>query len=252
MGLSLEEIGKLYAPGPRDIGVVARWNRRNVAPVAIPGFADSLTALDRVVHSELEPALQSRISEDSLNSLFKPVDALGTIVLTNARNANQEKLRRLSQKYGPGSPQLNVVEVGLNYLFQLKVPGFAPSTDGWTSPYEIVATYRTTDLTGSKSGTDSTFRGHAVTTGQIGVRKYNFAPDCGTGHRLSELINPCQSSLGAFLMGPRDSPLLSPLSLATRGGVYLSRGKYHFAGVVFGPGKRFVFGVDQQILPYIF
>jgi len=256
MGLSLEQLGKLYSPGPRDIAIVSRWNRRQVGGVALPGFTDSLTTLNRLIHSELEPALQAKLAGDSLDRLFKPVDELGTIILRNARDANQEKLRRLSAKYGPGSPQLNVVEVALNYIAQLKSPVFSPSPDGWTSPYEIVATYRSTDLTGSKAasktGTDTTFRAHVVTTAQLGVRKYNFAPNCGTGHRLSELINPCQSSFGAFLMGPTDSPLLSPLALSTRGGVYHTRGKYHFAGVVFGPGKRFVFGLDQQVLPYIF
>jgi hypothetical protein len=250
--LSLAQVQQLYNPGPKNVGIVARWNRHAVEPVAEPGFADSLTALNRVIHTELEPALQTRLSEDSLNALFKPVDALGTLVLRAAQGNNQEKLRRFAVKYGPGSPQLNLVEVGLNYLVQLKVPGFAPSPDGWTSPYEIVATYRTTDLTASKTATDSTLRGRVVTTGQLGIRKYNFDPNCGRGHRLSELINPCQASFGAFMMGPTDSPLLSPLQIADRGGVYLSRGKYHIAAVFFGSGRRFVFGVDQQIIPYLF
>jgi hypothetical protein len=251
MDLSLDGLAESYAPGSKDMRIVARWSRSSVAPLTAPGFTDSLAALDRVIHSELEPALQGKITEDSLNSLFKPVDAFGTKVLQVAKATNQEKLRRFAVKYGPGSPQLNVAEVVLNYLAQLKVPGFAPSADGWTSPYEVVTTYRTTDLTASKTGGDNV-RGHVVTTGQLGIRKYNFDPDCGQGHRLSELINPCQSSFGAFLMGPSDSPLVRPWRLTSRGGVYLSRGKYHVAGVFLGPGKRFVFGVDQQLLPYLF
>ncbi len=252
MSLSLGELQAIYSPGPKPVGIIARWRKDAVQPAVAPGFADSVTALSRVLHAELEPALQARISEDSLNALFAPVDAFGTLVLRAAQTNNQEKLRRFAVKYGPGSPQLNLVEVALNYLAQLKMPGFAPSPDGWTSPYEIVATYRTTDLTVSKTTTDSATRGRAVTTAQLGLRKYNFDIGCGQGSKLAELINPCQASAGLFLMPSEDRPLLSPLRLTDRLGLYLARGKYHAAIVFLGPGKRFVFGLDQQILPYLF
>jgi len=248
MGLTLDELTDVYTHRRADLPTIARWDRD--APFLAPGLVDSLVALNVVAHGQLLTALQGRLSRDSLNVLYKPIDDFGTQVLTKAQAANQEKLRRFYVKYGPESPQLNLAEVGLNYLGQLFIPGLLPSADGWPTPYELVATYRTTDLTAAQSDAGR-LTGRVVTTAQLGVRMYGFSEDCGQGGRFVQLVNPCQSSLGAFLMGPRDAPLARVWGSGVRGGVYVSRGKYH-VGYVLGAEKRVVFGVDQQMVPYVF
>ena len=248
MGLTLDELTDMYTHRRADLATVARWDRQ--APALAPGLVDSLVALNTVAHGQLLTALQGRMSRDSLDVLYKPIDDFGTLVLVKARAANQEKLRRFYVKYGPQSPHLNLAEVGLNYLGQLFIPGLLPSEDGWPTPYELVATYRTTDLTAAQSNAGH-LTGRVVTTAQLGVRMYGFSESCGKGGRFADLMNPCQSSAGAFLMGPRDAPLARVWGSGLRGGVYVARGKYH-VGYVAGAEKRVVFGVDQQIVPYVF
>jgi hypothetical protein len=227
---------------------VARWNRQ--VPQFELGFVDSLVALNTVAHGALQRALMEKLTRESLDSLYKPIDDFGAQVLIKARAANQEKLRRFYIKYGPASPHLNLAEVGINYLGQLFIPGLLPSADGMPSPYELVATYRTTDLTAAHSDAGH-LTGRVVTTAQAGVRMYGFSETCGKGGRFVELIDPCQSSAGAFFMGPRDAPLAKLWGSGQRAGFYLARGKYHL-GYVFGAEKRLVFGVDQQLVPYVF
>lgn len=248
MGLTLDQLTDLYTHRRADLATVARWDRD--APSLTPGLVDSLVALNTVAHGQLLTALQIRLTRDSLDVLYKPIDDFGSDVLVKARAANQEKLRRFYVKYGPQSPHLNLAEVGLNYLGQLFIPGLLPSEDGWPTPYELVATYRMTDLTAAQSNAGH-LTGRVVTTAQLGVRMYGFSESCGKGGRFAELMNPCQSSAGAFLMGPRDAPLVRVWGSGMRGGVYVARGKYHL-GYVVGPEKRLVFGVDQQVVPYVF
>jgi hypothetical protein len=248
MSLTLDELTDVYTRRRADLETVARWNRH--VPQFEPGFVDSLVALNTVAHGALQRALMEKLSKESLDSLYKPIDDFGTQVLVKARAANQDKLRRFYIKYGPESPRLNLAEVGLNYLGQVFIPGLLPSEDGMPSPYELVATYRTTDLTAAKSDAGE-LTGRVVTTAQIGVRMYGFSETCGQGGRFVELIDPCHSSAGAFVMGRRDAPLSKLWGSGQRAGVYVARGKYHL-GYVFGAEKRLVFGVDQQLVPYVF
>ncbi|MEO8336858.1 MAG: hypothetical protein ABI664_17880 [bacterium] len=248
LGMTLDQLTDVYTRRRADLPTVARWNRH--VPQFESGFVDSLVALNTVAHGALQRALMEKLSRPSLDSLYKPIDDFGAEVLVRARTANQEKLRRFYIKYGPESPQLNLAEVGLNYLGQLFIPGFLPNSDGMPSPYELVATYRTTDLTAAQSDAGHV-TGRVVTTAQVGVRMYGFSETCGKGGRFVELIDPCHSSAGAFFMGPRDAPLSKLWGSGQRAGLYVARGKYHL-GYVFGADKRVVFGVDQQLVPYVF
>ena len=248
--LSLDDIADIVTRHSVSVGTVARWDRQLVSAYSTPALRDSVRSLTTVAHGSLEAALQQKLTRRELDSLYAPVDSLGTLVLLLAKANNQEKLRRYEVKYGPGSPQLNAAEVALNYLAQLTLPGFLPSDDGYPTPYEIVAAYRTTDLTAAQSDA-SHLTARAVSTAQLGLRIYGFGASCGKGGHFVDILNPCQSSLGAFLASPNDGALSQPWRAGSRAGVYLARGKYH-VGYVFGTQQRLVFGIDQQILPYVF
>lgn len=248
--LSLDQVADLFTRRSPRIGTVARWDRNPCAPGATSCFYNTLVGVLRIAHGSLEQALQSRLSKDSLDVLYRPIDQLGTIVLQRAGADNQEKLRRYGVKYGASSPQLNVAEVGLNYLAQLAVPGFLPSADGWPSPYEIVADYRPWDLTAAESAS-AHLTARAVATTLAGLRVYNFGASCGGGGVLADLLHPCESSGGAFLLAPRDQALSRTWGSDMRLGAYLSRGKYH-VGFVFGANPRVALGIGTQLLPYIF
>ena len=249
-GLSLADLADIVTRRSVSIGTVARWDRELVNSYTTRPFRDSVNSLATVAHGSLEALLQAKLNKHELDSLYKPIDSLGTLILLLAKDNNQEKLRRYEIKYGPASPQLNVAEVGLNYVAQLVVPGFLPTQDGYPTPYEIVATYRTTDLTAAQSSA-SHLTARVVSTAQLGLRIYGFTENCGKGSRFADLLNPCHSSLGAFFAAPSDGALSQPWRTASRSGFYLARGRYH-VGYVFGAQQRLVFGTDQQILPYVF
>ena len=245
-GASLNDVIAVYTTRGPDFKAIAGWNRDRWSP----GLVDSLTMVRSIANGELYPALRRlQLPKPSLDSIMAPLDSLQDKLLAVQLASNKEKLRRFFIKYGPNAPRLNAAEVLLNYVAQLAIPGFLPSPDGTPTPNELVATYRTTDLTASQTAVDP-FRAHVVTSGQVGLRRYTFDEGCGEG-RFADLLHPCQWSLGGFLVGPSDSPLNSPWQLRHRGGFYLARGKYH-VGAIFGGDRRLVFGVDQQLLPYVF
>ena len=162
MGMTLDQLTDAYTHRRADVSTVARWYRH--VPQFETAFVDSLVALNTVAHGSLQAALMATLSRPAMDSLYKPIDDFGTQVLVKARAANQEKLRRFYIKYGPDSPRLNLAEVGINYLGQLFIPGMLPSEDGLPSPFELVATYRTTDLTAAKDDSGD-LTGRVVTTG---------------------------------------------------------------------------------------
>lgn len=247
LGLSLDDLTTIYTRRSATVRTVARWNSARVAPA----FADSLASLNKIAFGQLEQLLRTALTADSLGRLYAPIDEFRRRVQLAALASNQERLRRFAQKYGPSSPQLNLAEVALNYAAQLTVPGFLPDDAGAPSPYEIVATYRTTDLTAAR-GSESKLTARVVSTAQLGVRKYSFKEGCGIGSRFADLLSPCQSSLGVFMMGPDDAPLRRVWGSGNRAGLYAARGKYHLGFVALGGGRRVVVGVDQQLVPFTF
>ena len=101
--------------------------------------------------SGIGPRLVAAFGSSVADHFIAPMDELETKILLSAQAKNAEKLRRYEIKYGPESARLNIAEV----LDQLLVarPSWsplAPGEDG-PSPFELVGTYTTSDLTASRS-----------------------------------------------------------------------------------------------------
>ena len=257
MHMGLDSLGLAYSGLAPEFTTVLRWNRDafsrdSVATrAALPaGFRDSLVQLNIVAHGTLQRELEARIGADSLNMLYRPVDQFLQIVLQHGMARNGETLRRFAVKYGPDSPHLNLLEAGLNYAGQLLLPGVFLGSNGGPSPWEMVAAYRTTDLTVSSTPTEAR-RLRVVTSAQLGMRWYNFARSCGEGSQVHQLLHPCHAAAGAFVMGPADTPLAQLWKDGQRAGAYGAWGNYHL-GFVLGQERRVVFGLDTQVLPYLF
>lgn len=250
MDMGLDVLSDIYSGARPGYATILRWNRDGFSHSLPAGFTDSLVKLNVVAHGSLQSDLQSKIGPDSLAVLYRPVDLLLQQVLEKSAAANGEKIRQFWVKYGPDSPRLNLAEAGLNYLGQLVLPTVFLGRDGGPSPYELVAAYRTTDLTVSQTAADDR-KLRVVTSAQLGMRYYNFAQGCGEGSHIHQLLHPCHVSGGAFLMGPQDTPLAQLWKSGQRWGAYVAWGSYH-AGYVAGQEKRLVFGLDTQVLPYIF
>jgi hypothetical protein len=248
--ITVDQVASIFTRRQATIRTVARIDRDPCAPGVNACYYGALVRLMRIANGRVQTLMRAQFPAD-VATLFGPANALGTRVLQMARDANTEKLRRYEIKYGPRSPRLNLAEVGLNYVAQLAVPGFRPSADKGPSPLELVASYKTTDLTAAKNDSaDLTVR--LVSTGQLGLRVYRFNGTCGTGNWVvANLVHPCQSSGGFFVMGPRDATLLRTWGSDSRAGVYVARGNYH-AGYVFGGARRVVVGTGVQIVPFVF
>lgn len=257
MHMGVDSLGLAYSGLAPEFPAVLRWNRDafsrdSIASRALlpAGFRDSLVQLNIVAHGTLQRELEVRIGADSLNVLYRPVDQFLQIVLQHGIARNGETLRRFAVKYGPTSPHLNLLEAGLNYVGQLLLPNVFLGSNGGPSPWEMVSAYRTTDLTVSGSLTEAR-RLRVVTGAQLGMRRYNFAIGCGEGSQVHQLLHPCHVAAGAFVMGPADTPLAQLWKDGQRAGAYGAWGNYHL-GFVLGRERRVVFGLDTQVLPYIF
>ncbi len=149
-------------------GQVARFRRREVVPGLGAGDAADLDSLTRLTVAELQRAMEARqppVPDDSIDTILAPLTALHLNELQVSIAQSLEKLNRFERKYGPDSPRLNVVEVGLNYVAQW-VPLFKPNTEGWPSRFELVTSYVPLYLT----VVDGNAR--PVTIAELGLRSY--------------------------------------------------------------------------------
>lgn len=249
--LTIDQVADAITRNRAGFGTVARWDPRMEQLLAQPWFRGALLTLPLVANGSVAPLLEERgVPRDSIRGLLAPTDELGRRVGERALASNQEKLRRYEIKYGPDSPRLNAVEVGLNYAGQLWLPFLQPSADGWPSRFEIIAAYRTAELTAFR-GADDDLEGHVVSAGQLGVRWYHFGERWGAGNRLQRVLRPRYGSAGAYVMGPRDLPLQRPWAKGNRPGLFIGWGGFHVAYVFESP-RRFVIGTGTQLIPYVF
>lgn len=238
---------QLRAGASRQAGLsrVARWRRKAEAPGLGDGDAAALETLIRLMRGDLRPAMEERVPpvpEDSINLIMAPVDALHAEQLQGSIAQSLEKLNRFERKYGPDAPQLNAVEVGVNYLAQW-VPLFLPSAEGWPSRFEIVGSYVPAYLTMVDS------KARAVTVAEVGLRSYIWRQ--GWGGKEGGVLRPGYLSFGVAVAGARDGVFVSPLQGESRVGAFLGWGeaKVAFLG---GDRKRVLVTRQFQAIPFVF
>lgn len=251
MDMSLDTAGTIFFGASIDYPTILRWNRSKFSDNSLAGLKDTLQRILVIANSELRPKVLAIVGADSTHTLYDPFTVFQTRVLSLAKANNTERLREFEIKYGPDSPKLNLAEAGLNYLGQLVLPGVFLSHNGGPSPLEMVAKYSATNLTASRAAADSAMELHVVSSAQLGFRWYNFRPTCGQGNHMEKILNPCQITGGLFIVGPKDAALLNLFSGGQRRGFYISAMDYR-VGVILGQERRLVFGLETQVLPYIF
>ena len=251
--LTIDALAEIITKRRATFRDVARWNPQPRAPWAEPWFYDALVRLRRIANAAgtgIGPRLVAAFGSAGAERFIAPMDELETRVLRLAQAQNAEKLRRYEIKYGPESARLNIVEVLLNYAAERPSwSPFGPDENG-PSPLEIVATYSTSELTGSKSKS-ATFRPHVVSGAHAGLRYYRFGASTARGSRFQRFLKPQHVGAGMFFMGATDHPLISPFEKRMRSGGFLDWGLAR-TGVVVGRDWRAVIGVGKQILPYLF
>lgn len=185
------------------------------------------------------------------DAIFKEADdaveAYNDFRLDQAMLLVRTRLDRYQVKYGPGSARLNFLEVGLNAVLQA-TPWFRPNREG-PSPNEILLGYDTA------WGTVARDKAQAVSTLEIGWRRYDLDWREGGRRGWSALLRPRYVSGGLAIAEVRDGALRWPLNRAadrtTRLGPFLSLGDLKLA-FLFGSESRFLISRQVQILPNLF
>jgi hypothetical protein len=223
---------------------IARWKRVAEVPGLGAGDAATLDTLTRLMPAELRTALEGArvVSDDSVDRILAPLDALNFARRNISIAQSLEKLNRFERKYGPGAPQLNAVEVGLNYLAQW-VPLFLPNTEGWPSRFEIVGAYVPAYFTVSDS------KARAVTVAEVGLRSYIWRK--GWGGAEGGVWRPGYVSFGLAVAGDRDRAFVSPLQGESRIGAFLGWGQAKVA-YIGGDQKRVLVTRQFQAIPWVF
>jgi hypothetical protein len=190
-----------------------------------------------------------------LSTAAKAEPTLNTIVLElNGAEAdsgmqwNQEILRRLARKYGPGSAKLNALETVAAYgLQRVGAKGFGVNaTTGYPGPLEVVAAYTATYLTRSDDKT------RLVSAAELGLRRYFFRESWGTGSGRLAWLRPSYMSFGVAIAGDSDEPLSSPFSGKQRYGGFLGWGDMKVAYLMMGSNKRLLITQQLQVIPWVF
>jgi len=239
--------------GPAPIGVVSRsWekglavDRRYLkAPDGLAGDVDSL--LTWWHQDQGRARVRAVAPPDVFKHADDAVEEYNDALLDQAIALVSRRLDRYEVKYGPGSPKLNFVEVLLNTFVQSTKP-FRPNHDG-PSPNELLLGYSTS------WGTVSDDKAQAVSTLEVGWRRYNLDWHAGTARGWSALLRPRYVAGGVAMAEARDGALRWPLNGAadqtTRVGPFLSFGDLKVA-YLFGPESRFLVSRQVQLLPNLF
>jgi hypothetical protein len=175
------------------------------------------------------------------------VEAYNDALLEDAIRLVSRRLDRYEVKYGPGSPKLNFVEVGLNTALQ-GTAWFKPNHEG-PSPNELLVSYSTAWVTVTED------EAKAVSTLELGWRRYNLDWRSGERAGWSAMLRPRYVAIGLVAAEQRDGALRWPLNSVsakeTRLGPYLTFGDLKVA-YLFGPESRLLVSKQVQFLPNLF
>ena len=212
---------------------------------------DTLDTLRLIAKNELKRALETTadMTDDRIDSLLAPVESNYWEVLKIAKAKNLGIVRRYEQKFGPGAPQLNLLEALAANVLQHAGPPFGPGENG-AGPLEMVAGYGTTYFLAYQ------YRGPSIprqlTVGsllQLGIRWYQFDP--WGNSRFWRLMTPSYLTLGAAWGGKDDWFLLWPRDNDLNPGGFLEISGFQLA-VIPGDNTKVYLGRRFQVVPYFF
>jgi hypothetical protein len=173
--------------------------------------------------------MKAAVSGELWERADQAVEAYNDMLLDDAIRLVSRRLDRYEVKYGPGSPKLNFIEVSLNTLFQ-DTAWFRPNHDG-PSPNELLLSYSTAWITVAAD------QAKAVSTLEVGWRRYDLGWWAGERLGLSAMLRPRYVSAGLLIAEERDGALRWPFNSVSARATRL--GRTHIrdlkVGYLFGP-----------------
>ena len=216
-------------------------------PIRAKDLEQSVERIKDVFINDLRPRLDSAgVSEERSRSLRKPITEFQTEDLKLAMDRNDVRLSRFRQKFGPGAPRLNVLEVGFAYLLQ-GVPGFGPGPKG-PGPLEPVCAYSTSYVM-VYNGADIPGQLMISSAWETGLRWYWFGAS-DSPYSFWSLLKPSYLSIGAAFSSRREWFFLAH-DEAWDPGFFVDIGGFKSA-VLFGDEIRVFLGRQFQLVPYLF
>ncbi len=179
----------------------------------------------------------------AIDAIFPAYDKVDALLQQQAQREALDRLGRYERKFGPGSVQLNALEVGIAYLLQ-NVKGFRYDPESGPGPLEVVASYTTTYFSYAEDAFE------VVSASEFGLRRYIFSDGWGRGGYRGYL-KPAHFSFGVTVAGEKDGPLVWPWRGESRQGAFFAWGDVKVA-YVSGTNSRWLVSQQFQILPLIF
>ncbi len=235
----------LTGRGAASLAAVARLRQPAFQQLAaVPLDTAMRIVRSRLRSTELRPLVRQALGDSANQRFFTVSETAAQLYVRDARDRAVARVARYERKLGPQSPQLNGVEVLLNYSAQRWVPGFAPSVVRGPSPLEVIASYVPTYATVSNGDPV------AVSASEFGVRRYLFGDAWGKTGKAG-LLRPAYVSLGALVASDRSAALAWPWDGRTRTGVFAGWGQFKVAYI---PGRKSAVLVarQMQIVPFAF
>lgn len=230
---------------PAAFSAVARRQQEAYHEAARVPLRDVTVLVDRELRSDDDMRRAIRAASPTVAAPFVTVTEVARRLFFEEAGARSVKhLANYERKLGPQSPQLNGVEVLLNYTAQRWIPGFAPSIKRGPSPLELIANYVPTYATGVDK------KAVAVSASEFGLRGYLFGDNWGKTGKEG-IFKPAYWSLGALVAGDKNGALAWPWDGHTRTGVFVGWGETK-VGYISGRKGSVLVTRQMQFIPYLF
>lgn len=230
---------------PAPFAAVARRQQEAYHEAARVPLRDVTVLVDRELRSDDDMRRAIRAASPAAAAPFVTVTEVARRLFLEEAGARSVKhLANYERKLGPQAPQLNGVEVLLNYTAQRWIPGFAPSIKRGPSPLELIANY----VPSYASGVDR--KAVAVSASEFGVRHYLFGDNWGKTGKEG-IIKPAYWSLGALVASDKNGALSWPWDGRTRTGVFVGWGELK-VGYIAGRKGSVLVTRQVQFIPYVF
>lgn len=238
--LSSLSLAALAGRGHASLSTIAKV-RTGGSPGARGGLLEAMSEFRSMVRGpDVRPVVVSALGTVLNDSLVQAAETAQNLLVLDRRDRALTRVANYERKLGPGSPQLNGIEVLLNYALQRLVPGFRATPLRGPSPWEAIASYAPGYATGASAGLE------AVSASEFGLRRYLFGERFG-----KSTLWPGYWSAGVLTASSMNGALVWPWRGADHSGVFVSWGDLK-VGYIPGRNGQWLVSRQFQAVKWVF